>query len=375
MIFIVFHSRLLVALCDNIGYFSKGLLVTMAVEVPSSKANDTNSTESSTFHKSSIFLLMRSYEDARIVFTFILTTSAVVIILGIIVNSVISYIMLRKKRYKRNGSNFFIMHLSVVELLYRFLVFPIIVIFAIPAIGITDIQCKAIAFFSKTCSTVIFGSLVAIAIDRYQNIVHPLQKLKSRRKPVLLVSLLWLCATVLSCPFVASVESISVLEIPEARGMSCNECAHKKICDIPQNVLGHSSTTLYFLCAFVVPLMIISVLYIKVAIFLHQRSNNGMMNRVAARSRTKAVRMLVLIVLGYVFSLGPSVFLAMLRSFGVLNNLSFDVMLLVSWMAEFAAFTSSLGNPIIYAYYNGDFRKEFVRLFPKRGTKRLILAH
>ncbi|CAH3197528.1 unnamed protein product [Porites evermanni] len=224
--------------------------------------------------------------------------------------------MLRKKRYNRNGSNFFIMHLSMVELFYRSLVFPIIVIFAIPAIGITDIQCKAIAFFSKTCSTAIFGSLVAIAIDRYQNIVHPLQKLKSRRKPVLLVSLLWLCATVLSCPFVASVESISVLEIPEARGMSCNECAHQKICDIPQNVLGHSSTTLYFFCAFVVPLMIISVLYIKVAIFLHQRSNNGMMNRVAARSRTKAVRMLVLIVLGYVFSLGPSVFLAMLRSFG-----------------------------------------------------------
>ena len=161
MIFIVFHSRLLVAFCDNIGYFSKGLLVTMAVKVPSSKANDTNSTESSTFHKSSIFLLIRSYEDARNVLMFILTISAVVIILGIIVNSVISYLMLRKKRYNRNGSNFFIIHLCMVELLYRFLVFPIIVIFAIPAIGITDIQCKAIAFFSKTCSTAIFGSLLA----------------------------------------------------------------------------------------------------------------------------------------------------------------------------------------------------------------------
>ena len=100
----------------------------MAVEVPSSKANDTNSTESSTFHKSSIFLLIRSYEDARNVLTFILTISAVVIILGIIVSSVISYLMLRKKRYNRNGSNFVIMHLCMVELLYRFLVFLIIVI-------------------------------------------------------------------------------------------------------------------------------------------------------------------------------------------------------------------------------------------------------
>ena len=83
-----------------------------------------------------------------------------------------------------------------------------------------------------------------------------------------------------------------------------------------------------------------------------------MMNRVAARSRTNAVRMLVLIVLRYVFSLGPLVFLAMLRSFGDLSNLSFDVLLLASWIAEFTAFTSSLGNPVIYEYYNGDFRKE-----------------
>ena len=317
------------------------------------------------------FLLIRSYEEARIGFAVILTISVVVTVLGIIVNMVISFVMLRKKRYKRNGSNFFIMHLALLELLYRFLAFPIIIAFAVSTSGIESIQCKAIAFFSKTCSTATFGSLVAIAIDRYQNIVHPLQKLKSRRKPVLLVSFLWLCATILSCPFVASVENISVLEIPEARGMSCDECAHQKICDIPQNMLGQSSTTLYFLCAFLVPLMIITVLYIKIAIFLHQRSNNGMMNRVTARSRTKAVRMLVLIVLGYVFSLGPSVLLAMLRSFGVLNNLSFDVVLLASWIAEFAAFTSSLGNLLIYAYYNGDFRKELVRLFPKRGTKKV----
>ena len=319
----------------------------------------------------STLLLIRSYEEARIVFAVILTINVVVIVLGIIVNAVISFVMLRKKRYKRNGSNFFIMHLAVVELLYRFLAFPFIIAFAVPRSRIESIQCKAIVLFSKTCSSAIFCSLVGIAIDRYQNIVHPLEKLKSERKPVLLVSFLWLCSTILSCPFVASVESISLLEIPEARGMSCDECAHQKICDIPQNMLGQSSTTLYFLAEFFVPLMIISVLYIKVAIFLHQRSNNnsGMMNRVAARSGAKAVRMLVLVVLGYVFSLGPSVLLAILRSFGVLNNLSFDVMLLASRIAEFAAFTSSLGNPLIYAYHSREFRKELVRLLSKRKPK------
>ena len=71
---------------------------------------------------SSIFLLIRSYEEARNVFAIILSINLVVIVLGTIVNAVICYVMVRKKRYQRNGSNFFIMHLSVMELTYRCLV-------------------------------------------------------------------------------------------------------------------------------------------------------------------------------------------------------------------------------------------------------------
>ena len=245
---------------------------------------------------SSIFLLIRSYEEARNAFAIILSINLVVIVLGIIVNAIICYVMVRKKRYQTNGSNFFIMHLSVMELTYRFLVFPIIISFAVPTSGIKSVQCKAMSFFSETCASAIFVSLVTIATDRYQNIVHPLKTLKSKRKPALLVCLVWLYAVIVSCPSVISVKSISLLEIPEARGMSWEDCADKRLCDTPQTALGQSSTTLYFLLAFFVPLVVIFVLYTKIVIFLHTRSYNGMMNKLAARSKTKAVRMLIVIV-------------------------------------------------------------------------------
>ena len=319
----------------------------------------------------STLLLIRSYEEARVAFAIIVSINLVVIVLGIIVNAAICYVMVRKKRYKRNGSNFFIMHLSVMELTYRFLVFPIIISFAVPTTGIKSIQCKAISFFSETCTSAIFVSLAAIATDRYQNIVHPLKTLKSKNKPVLLVFLVWLFALVVSCPSAISVKSISVLEIPEARGMSCDDCADKKLCDTPETPLGQSSTTLYFVLAFFVPLVVISVLYTKIVIFLHKRSHNGMMNKLAARSKTKAVHMLIVIVIAYVLSLGPAVIFSVLRSYGVFNNTSFDVMLLVNWVVEFATHTSSLGNPLIYAYYNGDFRKELIGLFRKRSEKKV----
>ena len=95
-----------------------------------------------------------------------------------------------------------------------------------------------------------------------------------------------------------------------------------------------------------------------------------MMTKLEARSKTKSVRMPIVIVFAYVLSLGPAVILVMLRSYGVFNNTSFDVMLLVNWVVEFATYTSSLGNPLIYAYYNGDFRKELIRMFCKRKDKR-----
>ena len=274
--------------------------------------------------------------------------------------------MLRGKRYKRNCSNFFITHLSVVELVRRLLVSPLIVYSAVPATGIKTFQCKALSFFSKTSASAIIASLVVIAMDRHQKIVHPLKSLKSNSKPFSLVCLCWLYATIVSCPFVISMDSISVLKIPEAQDMVCENCAEKKLCSIPQNLLGQSSTTLYLLLAFLVPLTVIFALYAKVAIFLHHRSKNGMMSHVAAKSRSKAVRMLIITVFGYALSLGPAGVFAMLRSFGALNSKSFDCLLLVSWMVDLATYTSSLANPLIYAYYNGAFRQEINRLFCKR---------
>ncbi|XP_074631982.1 neuropeptide FF receptor 1-like [Acropora palmata] len=314
----------------------------------------------------SIFLLLRSYEEAKIAFMAILTVNLVVIILGIIVNVAICLVMLRKKRYQRNGSNFFILHLSVTELVYRLLVFPILIWLAVPSSAITTPLCNVLTIFSHIFGSVVFPSLVAIALDRYQNIAHPLKSLRLKRKPFRWVSLIWLYAAIASCPFSACIKSIPVSEIPEANGMNCQRdgdgCQDMKICDIEQSSLGQAATTLYFFIAFAVPVIVMVVLYTKIVTFLNKRSRNGMMHKLAARSKAKAVRMLIVALIGYVFSLGPAVVFSMVRSYGILDDNSFHVMLLVNWLFECASYTSSLGNPLIYAYYNGDFRREITQL-------------
>ena len=122
------------------------------------------------------------------------------------------------------------------------------------------------SFFSETCASAIFVSLVAIATDRYQNIVHPLKTLKSKRKSALLVCLVWLYAVIVSCPSVISVESTSVLEIPEARGMSCDDCADKKLATYRKPRSASRQVLCISSVAFLGPLVVISVLYTKIAI-------------------------------------------------------------------------------------------------------------
>ena len=335
--------------------------------------NETSDQDNKTgFHvgkEVAIALLIRSRKEVPLSFPTVLSIAILLIVLGVILNGAICFVMLRGKRYKKNTSNFFILHLSVIELVIRLLIGPIVVYSLVATSKIESIQCKFLSLFSNTFASATFISLAAIATDRYQNIVYPMKALTSKGKTFHLVVLVWLYSIIVSIPAVVSVTSVSIRELLETDGMDCKNCSNKRICDMPQNAIAQVSTTSYFVFAFVVPLALIFVLYTKIVIVLHRRRNNGMMHKVTARSKSKAVRMLVLAVIGYALSLGPGALLAMLTSYGNLYNTSFYQKFAVSWMVEIVQLTSSLGNPLIYAYYNGDFRKDLVKLFRRNNTK------
>ena len=348
---------------------NSGLQITDRLYFMNETTDQDNRTFRSPDKEGAIVLLLRSRKEAPPSFSTVLSIAVVLVVLGVILNGAICFVMLRGKRYKKNTSNFFILHLSATELFIRLLIGPMVVYSLVTTSKIESTQCKFLSLFCNTFASATFISLAAIATDRYQNIVHPMKALKARRKPVHQVFLVWLYAILVSIPSVVSVKSISIYEIPEAQGMDCENCSDIEICDIPQNAMGQVSTTSYFVFAFLVPLTLIFVLYSKIAIVLHQRSGNGIMHKVAARSKSKAVRMLVLAVFGYALSLGPASLFVTLRSYGNFNNSSFHNLFAVSCMVQILTLTSSLGNPIIYAHYNGDFRKEILKQFCRSGTK------
>lgn len=98
------------------------------------------------------------------------------IALGIVLNTAVSVLMLRNKVVGKNVSNFFIFHLSVVDLVFRVLVTaPLVYMTVGSSIENITIACKGTFFVSAMCGCATFVSLVLIALDVYKESSYTLR--------------------------------------------------------------------------------------------------------------------------------------------------------------------------------------------------------
>lgn len=107
----------------------------------------------------------------------------------------------------------------------------------------------------------------------------------------------------------------------------------------------------YFISGFLVPLVLISSAYSKIALFLWRKSRDRVLNQAAFKSRRRAFQMLVLIVLGFVICLGTPQLKELMESLGVVQ-----VNAAVAITVSVFQLSSSLINPIIYSHYSSEFK-------------------
>ena len=121
----------------------------------------------------------------------------VLIFIGIVINASVCGVMLRNKIVLKNLSNFFVFHLSAVDLVFRLLtVGPLIYLSVVYTSDKEDIPCKFFQFSSSICGAAFFVTLVVISVDVYRDASSPPKRLMSRRKPFLVVAVVWLYAVI-----------------------------------------------------------------------------------------------------------------------------------------------------------------------------------
>ena len=270
---------------------------------------------------------------------------------GAVLNIMVVFVMVRSGKIRHNISSFLIFHLSVTHLLLHLTV-PIF--WNVHVSTGNSSSCKVLVFIDYACAATIFNSLVAIAWDRHRNVLRPFDCLAPRRLKTYfkLVAVIWIYAFITSVPFIYSARTETEVACSKENNAT-KTCKEYNFCDLPSDWKTQLSKTLYFLLAFVIPLMYMFITYTKIAVCLWKRSKNGTIHGAVAKRKVRPTRLMVIAVLGFGLCWGPTFLVELLNVYEVRSGNNFALRI---W-CYLAQISSSCLNPAIYAFFSPEFRK------------------
>lgn len=273
----------------------------------------------------------------------------VIIVIGLLGHSLVIFILVSRRRKTTSrsfqGTDRLLLVLSTSDMLLL-LSLP----FHTAAIALGNwpfgcFLCKAVSFLGVAGNTVSAFTLAALAVTRYLTVVHPTWAYRSRMKRWLQVTavLLWAPAIALAAPQFAF------------RNVGTYAATHcfAFLNDISQVVYS----TALFLFSFVLPLLVIILMYAKLYSFLHRTGMQGQALQLQ-RYQKQVTQTTALLVVVFTVCWLPAYIVMFCRIGKSVNSTNrFRSLALV---ARLMATSSSMSNPLLYAFVSRKFRRELV---------------
>lgn len=308
--------------------------------------------------------------EMRDILDIIKATSFTLMVIGIISSSLVCMVILRIRRVpQRKISNALTLNLAIADIMFRIVYVITRGIVPTMHIDVSALGCKTMLFSHYACAAVTFALLAGMAIDRYQQIIYPLKYFYlDKRRRIMITMTLWVYSILVAMGFFFIGEDTPYQmsgkvpkrfrrpnnTIPETVTYKTKSSKH---CTLAKNsVDSQLAFTPYFVFAFFVPLLIIIITYSAVFRFLRARSRHRI-NRVTAKSKRKALKMLIVVVASFVVCWAPIMLVDLLRVYGALQSFRLRG-IPVRHFAESFSHSSSIISPVIYAFGNANFRKE-----------------
>ncbi|KAI3372278.1 hypothetical protein L3Q82_022783 [Scortum barcoo] len=238
--------------------------------------------------------------------------------------------------------------------------------------------CKMSGFVQGVSVSASVFTLVAIAVERFRCIVYPLQP-----KPTIYVAkaaivLIWVLAVVIMCP---AAVALTVEKVPFHYLVYNDDFNHTfPLYTCYENFANPQMRKVYtavlFAHIYLLPLTVITLMYGSIGVKLcssvvanrePQLANATVQvggrrggQAMISQKKIKVIKMLILVALLFMLSWLPLWTLMMMTDYAGLDRDQLD--LLTSYIFPFAhwlAFSNSSVNPIIYGYYNENFKRGF----------------
>uniref|UniRef100_A0A8D0GS03 G-protein coupled receptor 83 n=1 Tax=Sphenodon punctatus TaxID=8508 RepID=A0A8D0GS03_SPHPU len=281
---------------------------------------------------------------------------SVIIVMSLFGNLLVCHVVIKNKRM-HSATSLFIVNLAVSDIMITLLNTPFTLVRFVNSTWVFGKAMCHISRFVQYCSLHVSTlTLTAIALDRHQVILNPLKPRMSLTKGTLSISVIWVMATCFSLPHAiyqklfqynyreSTVRSLCVPDFPE-----------------PEELVWKFLDLSTFLLLYLLPLLIISITYTRLAKKLWLRNAIGDITTqqyiTHHKNKKKSIKMLVLVVVVFAVCWFPlNCYVVLISSLGIKtkNSLYFAL----HWFAM----SSTCYNPFIYCWLNDGFRSELKSL-------------
>ncbi|XP_051957387.1 neuropeptide FF receptor 1-like [Xyrauchen texanus] len=306
-----------------------------------------------------------------------------IFLLCMVGNGLVCLIVL-ENRHMRTVTNLFILNLAMSDLLVGVFCVPTTLVDnLITGWPFTNTVCKISGLVQGMSVSASVFTLVAIAVDRFRCIVYPFQPKLTLLVAKVTIVMIWLLAVVIMCPSAVTL----TVERVEHHYMVYNEDYNHTypLFSCFENWANPQMrkvyTTVLFAHIYLIPLALMTLMYGRIGIKLYTTSvisgndqHEGGQPHASppapraqqegrshiSHKKIKVIKMLSVVAILFTLSWLPLWTLMLLTDYGGLNEDKLE--LLTGYIFPFAhwlAFSNSSVNPIIYGYYNENFKRGF----------------
>ncbi|KAJ3603587.1 hypothetical protein NHX12_028332 [Muraenolepis orangiensis] len=301
-----------------------------------------------------------------------------IFLLCMVGNILVCLIVIGNRRM-RNVTNLYILNLAVSDLLVGIFCIPTTLVDnLITGWPFTNIVCKMSGFVQGMAVSASVFTLVAIAVDRFRCIVYPLQPKLTLLIAKATILLIWVLAVAITCPAAVAltVEKVDYHFLVYNNNNNFTYPLYMCYEDFSNPLMKKVYTAVLFTLIYMVPLTIITVMYGCIGVKLYStvvasRNQQGanttapcparrVGRQVISQKKIKVIKMVIVVALLFMLSWLPLWTLMMMTDYAGLDSAQLDLM--SSYFFPFAhwlAFSNSSVNPIIYGYYNENFKRGF----------------
>ena len=294
---------------------------------------------------------------------FVIIFFSLIIIISLIDNLLVCSVVFSKRRMRLKQINILIANLAISDLMMTVFNIPFNIIRILNSNNwlFGSFMCKLIPYFQMTS---VYGStftMTIIALNRYKALNSSLKNqinIPSKKfNPLILIFSIWLLALSLSSPqiFYSQTEKISS-ETISSETISLEKSTIMCHAVYPEPEYRLWIPLLAFLTQFIIPLSITGITYLSIGIQIWKRARLGATTQEQInchiKSKKKSVKIMLLVVIAFVFSWLPINIYYILAENNSDQNYDSTTFLICLWIA----LSSVCYNPIIYFGLNKQYR-------------------